>query len=148
LNYLIGDLFDYYNKPNHYIVIPTNGTVGQKGLIMGKGIAKQAATLYPSIRWFLASVIQHTGNIVTKVDYTNMISFPTKHDWHDESNIPLIEQSSKRLASIALKEPTKTFLIPKVGCGNGGLLWCDVEKVLTLTDNMIIIDKKGEFCTV
>jgi hypothetical protein len=80
-----------------------------------------------------------------------IISFPTKHHWRENSNIYLIKKSAEELEAliryriqIKLWDENVTILLPRPGCGNGGLNWSYVKPVIApiLSDNVTIISKQ------
>ncbi|MBT4735490.1 MAG: hypothetical protein HOO10_10900, partial [Candidatus Marinimicrobia bacterium] len=59
-----------------------------------------------------------------------VILFPTKHDWRHDANITLIEAQLDGLRTMgtALQETQPgRILIPRLGCGLGGLSWETVK---------------------
>lgn len=115
-----------------YLVITTNGFVKSSGAaVMGRGIALQAKNKYSGIEYLLGQMITDSGNIVQKI-LPDIISFPVKHNWWEKADIELIKSSCIQL--LELIGENETVLLPKPGCGNGGLRWEDVkievEKIL------------------
>jgi len=145
---VVGELWSYLNKPNHVICITTNG-VRKKDtgeLVMGRGCAKEAKVLFPWLPKLLGDQVDRHGNIpvlVSPVGVGHILNFPTKHKWFESSDMELIKQSAEHLKGIALKHAELTFILPRPGCGNGGLKWEDVKPVIVgvLPDNVVIISK-------
>jgi hypothetical protein len=87
-----------------------------------------------------------------------IFSFPTKHDWWEQSDIELIESSCCEIVEwldvLALKykdqypysDLTKVHVIymTKAGCGAGGLKWEEVKPVMgkILDDRFIVVDRE------
>ena len=72
-------------------------------------------------------------------DYHYLISFPTKHDWRDDSDIGLIMKSCREITDICNKFNITKCYLPPVGCGCGNLLWDDVCNFISpLLDNRFI----------
>jgi hypothetical protein len=86
---ITGDIF----RPKTYrpnigipsaICITTNGAVTKKGLaIMGRGVAKLAAELFPEVPETLGKLLYKNGNIVQAIRFnprtdTYVLAFPTK----------------------------------------------------------------------
>ncbi len=73
-------------------------------------------------------------------------SFPVKHHWRARADLDLICDSARRLrAVIDLYEPdAKQVVIPRPGCGNGGLDWMEVAPALAgiLDDDRFVIVSK------
>jgi hypothetical protein len=134
----------------------TNMIVKDNGeLVMGAGIAKAFASKFsqlPKIWGEAALNIKKSrlksNIIVTKwSDNLSLVSFPTKYDFKDKSNIELIESSVIQLYVVTIALGWKKVLLPRPGCNNGGLDWeKEVKPVLTeiFDDKIVIIsqDKK------
>ena len=145
-----GNLWDLAKLPN-ILVISTNGFVKKNNeCVMGRGIAKEAKEKFPSIALDLGHFIQESGNYVHDLgiyDDYYIYSFPVKHNWWEKADIKLIENSAKQLAvaiAIDFLEHEKIGMqvfIPQVGCGNGGLNWEDVKKIISpiLDDRFIAV---------
>lgn len=131
---IIGDIWEQKNAD--VICIPTNGIVTWRGHnVMGKGLAKEARLKFPLLPEVLGGMIKGHGNTINvltqfKVGNALLVSFPTKHDWRDNSNLELIEQSAKILKSLADFNKWKKVVLPKVGCGQGNLKWTIVNPIL------------------
>jgi len=133
-----GDLFARYPGLNAR-VITTNGDVRKDGrAVMGRGVARQAAQRWPSLRLRLGDLIAGSeafhlpayGNHVHHLGsfYNgNLVSFPVKHHWQDTADLSLIVQSCRELVKLTTKMNWRFVLMPRPGCGNGGLTW-DVVK--------------------
>jgi hypothetical protein len=60
------------------------------------------------------------------------------------ASLGLIAQSAEQLAEFAtLRYPNERILLPRPGCGNGGLAWEQVRPVLidVLPDNVVVVTK-------
>jgi O-acetyl-ADP-ribose deacetylase (regulator of RNase III) len=69
-----------------------------------------------------------------------LYSFPVKHNWWENADFDLIEQSTIELKSIADRKKYDTIVLPRPGCGNGGLDWEDVKPILeTHFDNRFYV---------
>ena len=129
-----------FRGPNNLIVIPTNGTVNSQGkLVMGAGVAKQATQLWPLISYRLGDLVKRYGNHVHILADIGVCSFPVKHAWSDTANIMLITRSCGEL--VASTNLNGSIYLPRVGCGNGHLLWQDVKPILEsyLDDRFILV---------
>ena len=127
--------------------ITVNGNLKKSGdLIMGKGIAKEALDRYPGIDSFFGDKISQSGVgcYLYPVENNNaLISFPTKKNWWQNSDINLIMESCWRVKSILdTTNHIQKIYLPRPGCGLGKLCWNDVkikiEKILD-NDNFIIV---------
>lgn len=130
-----GDLWGY---PVAYRCITTNGFVKKDGsCVMGRGCAKEATERYPGIEFDLGKLITKYGNIVMK-PRDGLYTFPVKHKWWEKADLNLIKQSTAQLFYI-LQDKVEC-VIPRPGCGNGGLKWDDVKPILKdLPDNYKVI---------
>lgn len=141
---IVGDLWDYAEKPQYYICITTNGTVKGNGCaVMGRGCAYEAMIRYPGLDKELGLAILRHGNIVQFLRTStpeSLITFPVKHEWHQQADINLIKKSANELAVIANALNNIEYILPRPGCGNGKLSWEVVKPVISfLPDNVHII---------
>lgn len=133
--------------------ITTNGVTrpSDGAAVMGKGCAREARNRYPGVDVYLGLKISEAGNHVhhlMQAPKTPMgsgmwvlLSFPTKDHWRDKSDLALIRRSCDELMAIADTEPTwQTILLPRPGCGAGGLSWPAVEAVIApLLDDRVVV---------
>ena len=131
------DIFTQLNKVDA-VCVTTNGVVKRNGeLVMGAGIAKQFAINFPQLPKLLGDKVSTHGNYVYHVgDYgcTAILSFPTKHNYNDNSCIELIKRSAIRLVKWANQSGAKSILIPSPGTGLGGL---DKSLVYNVLNNIL-----------
>lgn len=125
------DIFTVTQGKDTAICITTNGKVKKDGkAVMGRGIAKTADN-YFNLSTRLANYLNKYGNRVFDMglyrfngcDPYHVITFPTKHDWRDDSDIELIKTSAKQLVALCDKRGIKTCYLTPVGCANGHLDW-------------------------
>lgn len=136
-----GDILNFHSK-GEWICITTNGIVNKSGKsIMGAGIALQANIRFPDLPIELGEKIQQVGNIVHIFEKYKIISFPTKNNWWENSDIKLIEDSAKFLSQYWFGN--KNIYLPRVGCGNGKLIWNDVKLILEkyFDDRFIVVNR-------
>ena len=135
-----GNIWDYRDKPNKVIVITTNSVVRANGeAIMGKGVAAEAALIAPAVPRELGKELEF-GQRVCWLDGRRMLAFPTKLHWRHNSPMALVARSARELRGIAEDSPDCTFIMPRPGCGNGGLKWEDVRPLLaSLPDNVWVV---------
>lgn len=151
LHLTAGSIFDMPTGTNTAMCVTTNGMVKRNGeAVMGAGIAKAVYQRYNTrgIASILATHLRKTGNHVYDLGlYGNqngqfhMISFPTKNDWRDPSDLALIEQSAKELAQLCDRLGIQSCFLPRPGCSNGKLRWENVRPVIApiLDDRFTII---------
>lgn len=158
-----GNLFDY---PADAICITTNPIVNAKGLaVMGAGVALEAARRYPWIRKALAVRLQarpwaNALFVFDPLDYEEsptfwpvgedepppkVVAFPVKHHWREPADYGLIRSSAYKLVTITDAMGWETVALPRPGCGNGGLPWPDVRRLIDplLDDRFVIVDLAG-----
>jgi O-acetyl-ADP-ribose deacetylase (regulator of RNase III) len=107
--------------------------------VMGKGIALQFAKRFPEIlgpykvacenRTLLPGVIQiHERKDLLHPRY--ILNFPTKRHWREKSFLEDIKSGLDALADVIHARGIKSLAIPALGCGNGGLEWKVVRKLI------------------
>lgn len=148
-----GDILHEMSKYNA-VCITTNGIVKPGGrAVMGAGVAKVFRDSFKGIDFSCGAAIAKHGNrvnVLGSVENCIVLTFPTKHDWKDYSDLGLIKQSAFQLMGYinTKREQDKDFrvLLPRPGCVNGGLDWeTTVKPVLSeiLDDSVTIITKGG-----
>lgn len=132
-----GNLWSYMPDA-HARVITTNGSVKQNGeAIMGKGSALEAALRYPLLPRHLGRRLRSHKNHVSVfkkgfwegLDF-DLVTFPTKKIWHENSDIDLIFRSACELADEADYHGWGTVILPRPGCGAGNLNWKEVRSTI------------------
>lgn len=123
------------------VCVTTNGIIKSGGVaVMGRGVALSAAQRFPTLPKVLAACLTKYGNRVFYFGKINLITFPTKNDWRDKSDIELIKTSCTQLMEIINKYELKEVFLPRPGCANGGLNWADVKAhVAPLLDDRVVI---------
>lgn len=124
---------DLWEIPADARVVTTNGIVMKDGrLIMGGGCALEAAQRYPDMPMRLGALVAHYGNhsFVMEEEDNLIISMPTKNHVRDPSDPDLIVQSAKEMVIHANEYHLNRILVPRPGCGLGGLDWEDVRNLL------------------
>lgn len=134
IRYHIGDI---WTTDADAIVIPTN-RVG----VMGAGLARQAATRYPSLAaWYrnACATASPCGTIhVYRQGERTLICLPTKDHWRESSDLDLMHDGLVALAAYtrsfrygrSLRKPFGALAVPMLGCGLGGLAWGAVRPVI------------------
>lgn len=145
-----GNIWKYWNnEPNSWIGVTTNGVVKDNGeLVMGKGIALEAADLYPFLPTRLGEFVKRMGNIPCFMKDLRVVTIPTKHDWKSNSDLKLIDgsiklmhQSFKNMRNMEPDTWGQIVFIPAPGCGNGGLTLEQVQPILEkhLDDQFVLV---------
>lgn len=116
-------------------VVNTVNTVG----VMGKGIALQFKRRFPgNFKAYKLAVengqvepgtmfVWHTGRL-NNPQY--VINFPTKRHWRARSRLVDIESGLEDLARTVQELAIRSIAVPPLGCGNGGLDWTDVRRLI------------------
>ena len=122
------------NDASVAICVTTNGIIKGNGrAVMGAGIAKAFCSRIPDIDIALANHLRANGNVPGIIGtYSNckVVSFPTKHNWVNPSDINLIKKSAEILMQIAEANGITHIYLPKPGCQCGRLSWDDVKPVI------------------
>lgn len=131
-----GDLWTY---PADVRIITTNGSIRGDGCaVMGRGCAFEASQRYVMLQRELGVMLKKYGNHVASFPIYNIITFPVKHEWHEQADLALIKRSVDELKRFI--QAGKRFVMPRAGCGNGRLQWEDVKPILAvLPDNVRVI---------
>lgn len=132
-----GDLWGGFIGGSPYAtVITTNGDVNkQHEAVMGRGVAKQAADMFPEIRRQLGRLLEVGGNHcyvlpVMRQPGAFTVTFPVKRHWNEKADLDLIAQSAREITFLAEAYGWAKVYLPRPGCGNGRLKWDDVRVVL------------------
>lgn len=147
---------DIWESQAQAICVTTNGVVKANGeAVMGRGIALQAARLYPPLPRYLAECIKSKGNRVFYFPLSSdtvpgepaIITFPTKHHWRQPSDMSLIRSSAEQLLDVVESYRLTRVALPFPGCSNGGLRIVDVvnevlKPVFGADPRIIIVDYK------
>ena len=119
------------------LCITTNGTITGRGLgVMGRGCALEATHRYNRPRkkgepefnlqrklgMYLSTRGNHVGVLLPPPPYT-LVVFPVKHQWNELADLSLIRKSCAELVTLTDRHGWKQVVLPRPGCGNGGLGW-------------------------
>ena len=147
---VVGDLWDFHTK-GHWVCITTNGVVNKSGeAVMGAGVALQAKERFPELPRILAKHLKNSGNHPLALPEYNIVTFPTKGHWRNQSIVTLIRDSYLRIITDPVytlwrsRSKNGILYLPRPGCANGGLEWEDVKQELLpmWNRNVIIITKE------
>jgi O-acetyl-ADP-ribose deacetylase (regulator of RNase III) len=112
------------------VAITTNGAVNKVGrAIMLRGCARQARERFPDILKTLGTLIRHHGNHVFDLGH-HIVSFPIEEGPYQVPELRMIEQSCRELVELADYKGWRKVVVPRPGCGSGGLEWPEVRKIL------------------
>ena len=133
------DIWSYQGQA--VIAITTNGSLTLDGrAIMGKGVAKQAAERFPELRHQLGRLLQVRGNHVHEI-MPGLVSFPVEETPYSLPELRLIRRSAEELRLLADQCGWTQVLVPRPGCGGGGMRWQEVQPVLEefFDDRFIVV---------
>lgn len=105
-------------------------------LVMGKGIALEAKNRYPNLPIQAGNLVKNAGNYTFVFPEYKLITFPTKNNWRDKSDIDLIQRSIDQLLYVIDNHDELAIdkiYAPLIGCGNGGLKWEYVSSMISKT---------------
>lgn len=124
----VGDIWEY--GASAVVAITTNGQVARSGrAVMGRGVAAQAARRFPELPFVLGKGITERGNHVRYLG-ENLVSFPVEESPFQLPDLRLIRRSARELVALADERGWRSILVPRPGCGGGGLSWSEVRPIL------------------
>ena len=113
-------------------------TVNEVG-IMGKGLALAFKNLYPDNFIAYEAACKRGEVKVGRMFITErmdmfgpkwLVNFPTKRDWRNGSRIEWIRSGLTDLREVISSRGIRSIAIPPLGCGNGGLDWRVVRRII------------------
>lgn len=126
---IVGDLWQEHAS-GAVIAITTGGQVSRAGRAeMPRGCARQAVERFPDLPVILGPLLVNHGNHVFDLG-RRLVSFPIEEDPYQTPELRLIEQSCRELVELADYKGWQKVVVPRPGCGGGGLFWDDVKPVL------------------
>lgn len=146
---LRGNMWDQFGKTDWFL-ITTNPVINAKGaVVMGRGIALEAAKRYPRLPYDMAERIKGAEGVTISpvwnigfYDGQRVGYFMTKYHWKKDSDLGLIGQSVDSLADtlVTLKKAFGSAIRVDLnfpGIGNGKLSREDVLPIIErLPDNV------------
>lgn len=150
--YNTSDIFQLPKRLDEAVCVTTNSMIRKDGhAVMGRGIAKTANDRF-RLSLQLAEYLRKYGNrafyLGPRTDVRTgrtfaIITFPTKQDWKDDSDLELIRTSAEQVVRICDKFGIRTCYLTCPGCANGHLDWeSQVKPVIEpiLDDRFVIAD--------
>lgn len=123
-----GDLWEFHGRA--VIAVTTCGQLDRRGeCVMLRGCARQARDRFPGLAGTLGALILAGGNHVFDLG-DGIVSFPVEDDPFGISDPRLIERSCRELVALAAREGWRRIVVPRPGCGGGGLEWSGVRPIL------------------
>ena len=137
----VGDIWEY--TETGAIVITTNGSLTPDGrAIFGRGVARQAALRYPGLAGKLGRLLAVSGSHVYDLG-NGIVTFPVEETPWSLPDLRIVARSAQELRTLADLLEWPQIVVPRPGCGGGGLAWKDVCPLLTdwFDDRFIIISQ-------
>ncbi|MFC6751832.1 macro domain-containing protein [Deinococcus aquaticus] len=110
-------------------------TVNCKG-VMGKGVALAFKNRYPEMfkeyrrLCTLGKIVPGYLHVWKDIMGNWIINFPTKLDWKEKSRYEYVALGLKELKKYLSDKGNVSVALPALGCGNGGLDWSIVSKMI------------------
>lgn len=145
-NTLAGNPYDFF-EDGDVICVTTNAEVRKNGCaVMGRGCAEFVRDTFRGSDKKLGGYLKSYGNRVFRLGQHHyrgkpfeLVTFPTKNQWRDKSDLALIRKSAQELVALCNKFGYAKIYIPIPGCSNGYLRWSQVRKELTDLDSRFVV---------
>jgi hypothetical protein len=125
------------------IAITTSGSLARNGrAVIGRGVARQALAYYPDLAETLGRILAEWGNHVHDLG-NGLVSFPVEETAWSLPDLRIIARSAEELRSLADRRGWSRIVVPRPGCGGGGLGWQQVRPLLEpwLDQRFIVISQ-------
>ncbi|MHB8056391.1 MAG: macro domain-containing protein [Desulfuromonadaceae bacterium] len=135
----VGDIWEY--GATSVIVITTNGSVTRDGrAIFGRGVARQAAIRHPGLAEKLGRLLAEQGSHVFDLG-CGIVAFPVEETPWSLPDLRIVARSAQELRQLADNSGLVRIVVPRPGCGGGGMAWKDVKPILApwFDDRFIVI---------
>lgn len=142
----VGNMFSLALE-GEVVCVTTNGIVKRDGCaIMGVGTAQIARDSFKGIDKKLGEYLNQYGNRCFNLGLHNyrgkhlrIVTFPTKYNPNDNSDMDLIRKSVLEIKEMADKFNWSKVYIPLPGVGAGKLLWSNVKPLFECLDERFIL---------
>jgi hypothetical protein len=129
LQLISGDLWDHHER-GEIIAVTTCGLIKKDGsCAMPRGCARQAAQRFPQLPYSLGEQLRRCGMHVFDLG-NRILSFPVERTPYENPEADIIRQSCAELVKLTDDKQWERVIVPRPGCGGGGMLWDEVEKIL------------------
>jgi len=126
---ITGDIWTEHRQ-GAVVAVTTGGLVDARGMaVMPRGCARQASDRFPGLRQRLGGLLRAHGNHVFDLG-DGVVSFPVEESPYDLPDLRIIERSCRELVELADLSGWLRVVVPRPGCGGGGLEWANVRSVL------------------
>lgn len=136
---VLGDIWEHAETA--VIVITTSGSLTADGrAVLGRGVARQAAARCPGLAEELGLRLVEQGSHVFDLG-CGIVSFPVEETAWSLPDLRIIARSAEELRRLADRSGWQRVVVPRPGCGGGGLAWEDVKPLLApwLDDRFVLI---------
>lgn len=124
-----GDIWECAGRGD-IVAITTNGSLTRDGrAVMGRGVARQAVLRYPGLAEKLGVLLAEQGNHVFDLG-CGIVTFPVEETAWSLPDPKIISRSAQELRLLVDCSGWGRIVVPRPGCGGGGLLWQDVRPLL------------------
>lgn len=125
----IGDIWEYADC-GCIIVITTNGSLTRDGRgIVGRGVARQASIRFPGLAEKLGILLAERGSHVFDLG-CGVVTFPVEETAWSLPDLRIISRSAEELRRLVDRSGWERIVVPRPGCGGGGLAWHEVMPLL------------------
>ncbi|UCZ57089.1 ADP-ribose-binding protein [Desulfurispirillum indicum] len=138
-----GNLWDYLEQCP--VVITTGGQLNRRGhCSMPRGCAAQARQRFPHLPAQLGALIRQHGNHVFVLDH-QIIAFPIENGPMEPPDLGILKRSTRELVELTDRHQWPQVVLPRPGCGSGGLEWPVVRSILerSLDSRFLIVDSQN-----
>lgn len=124
----VGDIWEYAGRA--VIVITASGTLTRDGrAVLGRGVARQAGERFTGLAAILGRLVARQGSRVFDLG-NGLVSFPVEETAWSQPDLRIIASSARQLRELVDLKEWKRIVVPRPGCGGGGLAWKDVRPLL------------------
>jgi len=125
----VGDIWEYAEQ-GYTVAVTTNGSLTRdQRAIFGRGVARQAALRFPGLAEKLGSLLLERGNHVFDLG-CGIVSYPVEETPWSLPDVRIIARSAEELRILTDRSEWSRIIVPRPGCGGGGLAWKDVRPLL------------------
>jgi len=126
------------------VAITTGALLTRDGrCAMPRGCARQARDRFPGLDRVLGGQIASHGNHVFDLG-RRIVSFPVENSPYEVPALGLIERSARELVVLTDYKGWPEVVLPRPGCGGGGLDWQTVRPLLAplLDERFLVISQE------
>jgi hypothetical protein len=138
----VGDIWEHADRGD-IIVITTNGSLTRDGrAVFGRGVAKQAGLRFPMLAEIMGRLLAEQGSHVFNLG-CGIVTFPVEETAWSQPDPRIIARSAEELRLLADSSGWQRIIVPRPGCGGGGLAWKDVKPLLVpwLDERFVLISQ-------